>query len=343
MSSTLDAGPQKYFLLPDFDLQSGVRADLQLAYRSYGRINEAGDNVLVVPTFYTGTDLSYWPVIGDTCALNPERYFIVIPNLFGNGVSSSPSNMREPFAAGKFPKITLYDNIRAQSLLLDSLGAATIALVMGWSMGGIQSFQWASQFPQRVKRALVICGTAKTSEHNSVFLKGVKAALEADQTYNGGNYQEPPTAGLKAFARVYAGWAFSQAFFRKQRFRELGYSSAEALLQFWEEDHLSWDANDLLAMLDTWLTADISNQPAYGGDLNKALDAITARIWLAPCEQDLYFRYEDNLAELKHLSHGEYHGFESDFGHVAAGPGRFKDETEILEKLILDILHTEVS
>ena len=330
------------FNLPNFDLQSGQSLDLRLAYRVYGKLNEEKNNAILVPTYYTGTDLSNAKVIGKAFALDPEKYFIVVPNLFGNGVSSSPSNTPAPFDGPRFPSISMFDNIKAQSLLLDHLGVEKLCLVLGWSMGGVQSYQWSAQYPERVERAMIICGSAKTAEHNKVFLKGVKSCIEADSNFNGGDYSVAPEAGLKAFGRVYAGWAFSQAFYRNRRYREMGFETAEDLLLFWEEDHLEWDANDLLAMLDTWLTADISNQTSYGGNLEKALKAIKAKVWLVPCEQDLYFRYEDNLLELSMLQDGEYHGFESDFGHCAPGPGRFPEETAKVESLIRGILATEI-
>jgi len=327
-----------YFELPSFELQSGVIVDLRLAYRCYGKLSNTADNTIVFPTYYTGNDLSNLAMIGSEHALNPEEYFIVVPNLFGNGVSSSPSKMSANYAGARFPKISVYDNVRAQALLLDHLGVKNIALVVGWSMGGLQAYQWAAQFPDRVERAMVICGAAKTAEHNQVFLKGLKATLHADHVFNEGNYQQTPSAGLKAFGRVYAGWAYSQAFFRNKAYKKLGFETAEDLLLFWEQDHLTWDANDLLAMLDTWLAADISNQPLYNGDLQQALAAINAQLWLVPCEQDLYFRYEDNLVELAYLKYGEYQGYQSELGHVSAGPGRFEAESQLINELIHRLL-----
>ena len=334
--------PLNFLELKNFNCQSGENHDLRLAYRTYGQLNADGDNAVVIPTYYTGTDLSYMNVIGEEHALNPKKYFIVIPNLFGNGVSSSPSNMPAPYGKSNFPKLTMFDNIKAQYELIETLGVQSIALVLGWSMGGVQSYQWASQYPQKIKRAMVICGAAKTAIHNQVFLKGVKAALETDENFNNGEYTQKPEKGLRAFGRIYAGWAYSQAFYRNHRYREMGFNTHEELLMDWEEDHLNWDANDLLAMLDTWLTADISNQPAFNGDLPKALNAITAKTWLLPCEQDLYFRYEDNLNELEFLQDGQYEGFASDFGHCAPGPGRFPEETAIVDKKIRALLDTHV-
>lgn len=328
------------FRLPDFELQSGkVLPELVIAYRCYGCLNEDASNVVVFPSYYTGTDSSNARLIGSGKALDPEKYFIVLPNLCGNGVSSSPSNTAAPFDGPRFPLVTVYDNVRAQKMLLEHLGIEHVALVLGWSMGGMQSYQWCAQYPDSVNNALVICATARTSAHNKVFLEGVSAALLADQSFNGGDYLTPPVAGLKAFARVYAGWAYSQAFFRNGHFRELGFATADELLGDWEADHLQWDANDLLAMLATWRAGDISQQAPYSGSLDDALAAIKARVHLMPCVEDLYFRYEDNLQELRSLRNGSDCRYSSEFGHCSAGPGRIAAVTMLIEeqiRLLLD-------
>ncbi|HEY5738581.1 MAG TPA: alpha/beta fold hydrolase, partial [Gammaproteobacteria bacterium] len=165
--------------LTNFELQSGaVLPDARLAYKTYGKLNAARDNVVVLPTFYTGTHLRNEGFFGAGRAIDPARHFVVSINLFGNGISSSPSNTPAPFAGADFPRVTLFDNVRAQhSLLSDGLGVERIALVSGWSMAGCQSFQWGAQYPQMVDAILPFCASAKTSEHNIVFLEGVKAAL----------------------------------------------------------------------------------------------------------------------------------------------------------------------
>ena len=116
-----------------------------------------------------------------------------------------------------------------------------------------QSYQWAAQYPNMVRAILPFCASSKTSIHNHVFLEGVKAALTADKSWNKGNYKKQPVEGLKAFGRVYAGWAFSQTFFREELFRTLGFETVEDFLQDWEKDHLKWDANNLLVKLKTCL------------------------------------------------------------------------------------------
>ena len=328
------------FHLRDFKLQSGeVLPDAQLAYQTYGALNAAGDNAVLLPTFYTGTHLRNEGYFGPGRALDPARHFIISVNLFGNGISSSPSNTPAPQNAASFPEITFYDNVRAQhALVTEALGIEQLALVTGWSMAGCQSFQWAAQYPDFVRAILPFCGSAKTSEHNRVFLEGVKAALTADGNFNEGNYTQPPIRGLKAFGRVYAGWAFSQTFYREQMFRLKGFETAEALLLDWEQDHLSWDANDLLCKLHTWQRGDISAQPAYNGDLIAALTGIKAKTIVIACDNDLYFQPADNALEIPHIDRGELRIYASPWGHCVASPGNDPAFEKYLDQAIHELL-----
>ena len=326
--------------LGDFELQSGVVfSGARLAYKTYGELNQTGDNVVVLPTFYTGTHLRNEGYFGPGRAIDPARHFVVAINMFGNGVSSSPSNTPAPYNAASFPQITLYDNVRAQyRLLTEVLGVRRVALVTGWSMAGCQSFQWGAQYPGFVDAILPFCASAKTSEHNIVFLEGVKAALQADSAYDNGNYRSPPERGLKAFGRVYAGWAYSQTFYREQMYRLLGFDSAEALLQDWERDHLEWDANDLLCMLWTWQQGDISANELYQHDFGASLAAIRAKTIVIVCDNDLYFPPEDNQIEIEHINSGELRIYRSPWGHCVASPGNDHEFQKYLDQAIAELL-----
>lgn len=327
--------------LGDFPLLSGeVLKDAKLAYRCYGRLAPARDNLIVLPTFYTGTDTRNEGFFGPGRAIDPARHFIVSPNMFGNGRSSSPSNTPAPQDGPRFPLVQIWDNIAAQHRLIhDQLGIEKIALVAGWSMAGCQSYQWAAQYPDMVEAILPFCSSARTSPHNFVFLEGVKAALCADQAWNGGDYESAPVVGLKAFGRVYAGWAFSQAFYREGLYRKLGFETVEDLLVDWELDHVEgWDANDLLAKLATWQAGDISVGPLYNGDFKAALRAIRARAILMPCSQDLYFPPEDNEIEAQHMSNAKFRPYDSPWGHCAANPGNDAGFAAALDAGIRELL-----
>ena len=312
------------FELGDVTLQSGVTLpDAMLAYKTWGSLNARGDNAIVMPTFYTGTHVRNEGYLRAVPALDPERYFIVSINMFGNGLSSSPSNTPPPFDGPRFPVVTLHDNVACQHrLLTEALGVRRIALVMGWSMAGCQSYEWGAQHPDMVDAILPFCASARTSPHNQVFLEGVKAALLADSAFADGDYTAPPEAGLKAFGRVYAGWAYSQTFYRERLHRELGLETWEELLADWENDHLAWDANDLLAKLRTWQLGDISANERYEGDFERALGAIRARAILVPCTTDLYFPPEDNAIEARHMPEAALRPYASAWGHCVASPSR---------------------
>lgn len=325
----------------DVTLQSGVVLPAaRVAYRTHGRLNAPRDNAIVYPTHYSGThDSNAW-AIGPGMALDPDRYFIIVPNMLGNGLSSSPSNTPAPHDGPRFPLVTVRDNVALQHRLATELfGIGTLALVVGHSMGAQQTFQWAALFPKMVQRIAPFCGSARTSRHNWLFLEGCKAALTADAAFSDGEYSTPPVRGIRAFARVYAGWAWSQTFFRQQLdIERLGMRSMEAFLTHgWEPSFLAHDANDLLAMLATWQAADIANDPRFDGDFEKALKAITAHAIVMPCRTDLYFPPEDSAIEVAHLPNAEMRVIPSVWGHMAGG-GINPDDAKFINTALGELL-----
>jgi len=329
----------QYFELGDFELQSGdVLPSARLAYRAVGKLHADRRNAVLFPTYFTGTHRDNAKLVQSGRALDPAEWFVVIPNLFGNGVSSSPSN--HPTRRGAaFPRLSLLDNVRAQQRLLrEEFGIERVALALGWSMGAQQAYHHAALFPDRVESLLSVCGSARTAPHNRVFLAGVKAALLADPAFAEGHYLEPPLRGLAAFGRVYAGWAYSQAFFRNHEYRLLGHATPDALLDAWALDHQGYDANDLLCMLHSWQSADISDNPQYQRDFGRALAAITARAIVMPADQDLYFHPDDNKLEVAQLTRAELRIIESSWGHIAGGPDRNTQASALIDAAIRELL-----
>lgn len=310
----------------------------KLAYKTYGKLNAARDNVIVMPTFYGAQHAENETMITAWRSLDPKKYFIIVPNMFGNGLSSSPSNTPPPFDRAIFPNITVYDNVVCQHrLVTEHLGITRVRLVVGFSMGAQQAFQWAASYPDMVQAIAPICGTARTSPHNSLFIEGVKAALLTDAAFAEGWYETPPIKGLRAFSRVYMGWAFSQDFFREQEYRKLGFASLEDSIRFLEGYFRRRDANDLLAMLWTWQHADISANERYQGDFAAALKAITARAMVMPGETDLYFRVRDNELEVARMPNAELRPIPSIWGHIA-GMGINPPDNEFIDAALRELL-----
>ena len=302
----------------------GILRNARLHYHQIGQMNAQKDNVILLPTYYGGAAEGNRAFVSPEYGpLDPQQYCIIIPAMLGAGESSSPSNTLGSQAGPGFPAISLYDNVMLQKQLLDArFPGASIALVMGWSMGGMQALQWASLSPEKVRSVLATCCTARCSPHNWLFLEGVKAALTCDADFAGGHYRRPPEKGLKAFGTVYAGWAYSQAFFRRGGYKELGFDSVEALVRFWENDHLAQDANDLLCALKTWQSSDISANPTFNGDFAQALGAITMPAAVMPSRSDLYFTVDQATEESGRIPGAKLSVLESDWGHIAGGPGR---------------------
>ena len=319
-------GDYQIFEAGDVALQSGVVfPSLHLAYQTYGMLNAAKDNVIVYPTSFSAQHYDTEWLIQPGGILDPKRYFIVIPNLFGNGLSSSPSNSAETLGSAPFPDISYHDAVAVQRrLLVEQFGIKEIALVYGWSMGGMQAYHWAACYPDMVERAAIVCGSARCSPYNHVFLEGVKAALTADPAFTDGRFVTRPSAGLRAMGRVYAGWAMSHAFYRDEVWREAGFSALEDYLAgSWDGAFARRDANDLLAQIGIWQRGDISRCPEFGGDMDRALAAVKARVLLMPGQTDRYFDVRDNEDELGRLVNArsaELHPIPSIHGHRAGNP-----------------------
>lgn len=315
--------------LGDLELEhGGVLTDARIVYGTAGRLNSDRSNAVLLPSYYAGTHTSYLPLIGADRALDPERWFVVAPNMFGNGQSSSPSNRR---GSGTFPPISIGDNVAAQyRLVSEHLALPSLALVAGWSMGGMQALHWGARHPPFVKRIFAWCGSARCWPLNHVFLDSVRAALLADPEAG------RPT-GLRAFGRGYAGWAYSAQFYRDALWRSLGFATVEGFLESWEEDHLAWDWRDLLVMLSTWQGA-IEGSADADGRLDALLADITARTILMPCDQDMYFTMDESALESRRIKGSELRVLRSPYGHCAGAPGRFAEETRQISAAIQDIL-----
>lgn len=318
------------FDLGDLKTQSGetIRGAF-LSWKTHGTLSPARDNVVLYPTSYSARHPDIEWLIGPDGVLDPTRWFIVIPDMFGNGLSSSPSNTPD------YPHlVTAYDNVHAQRRLLkEQFGIDKLHAVYGWSMGAQQAYHWAACFPDAVNAIVVNCGSARTAVHNQVFLKGLLAILEAAPEHTGhGRFSAEPKAALRAFARIYAGWGLSQDFYRAGLYLTADTPDLETFLRKgWEERFGARPAADLHAQLCTWLAGDISDNPLYNRDLQKALGSIKARVLLMPGETDLYFRVADNAAELPVLKRADLSPIPSVWGHRAGNPAQNPEDTAFIK------------
>lgn len=241
------------FELEDFALEQGATLrNASLAYKTFGQLNKEADNAILFPVMFSGTHAAMASYVGNELALNPEKYFIIIPNQLGGGLSTSPHNTQGAYGGASFPMLSIGDDVRAQhKLLTEHFGIDTLQLVTGWSMGAQQTYEWAVRYPDMVARALPIAGTAKTTPHCSLYVDVFCEALSSDPAWENGAYTNANKVcdGLSRMARVFAMMGVSHGMFNEKYWSNFGFSSTEDFLAgFWESWFLPMDPNNLLCM-----------------------------------------------------------------------------------------------
>jgi homoserine O-acetyltransferase len=327
---------ESVFELGDLTLQTReILRNAKLAYKTHGQLNAAKNNAILYPTQFAAQHNDIEWLIGPGKALDPDKNFIVVLDQLGNCLSSSPSNTAPPHDRMRFPTVKIEDDIAVQHrLITEVFGIHRVALVTGYSMGAQQTFQWAASHPDMVERIAPFCGTARTTPHNAVFLEGVRAALTADAAWMDGDYQSPPIKGMRALARVYAGWGLSQPFYKEELYKELGFNSLEDFITgFWEKRYMPRDANNLLSMLRTWQLNDLGKAPRFGGSLEKALGAIKAKASVMASQTDLYFPPDDMEFEAARIPGARFRIIPSKWGHMAGAGLNTADSTFIQDEI----------
>ena len=229
-------------------LDSGATlSPLEVAYRTYGRLNADRSNAVLVMHALTGDQYlasthpvtgkpGWWTrVVGRGLPLDPDRFFIICANVLGGCMGTTGPGSTDPATGAPwglaFPVITIADMVRAQAMLVEALGIETLFAVVGASMGGMQALQWAADYPDRIFSAVCIAGAARHSAQNIAFHEVGRAAIMADPDWRGGAYEAAgvrPEKGL-AVARMAAHITYlSEAALQRKFGREL------------QRDGLSW-------------------------------------------------------------------------------------------------------
>jgi homoserine O-acetyltransferase/O-succinyltransferase len=198
-------------------LDSGrILAPWTLAYMTYGKLNAARSNAVLVCHALTGDQFvasahpvtgkpGWWEtMVGPGKPIDTDRFFVICANVIGGCMGSSgPAEINPATGAPyglDFPLITVRDMVRAQAMLLDKLGIDKLLCVTGGSMGGMQTLQWASSYPERVVSAMPIACAARHSAQNIAFHEVGRQAIMADPDWCGGAYQAKDTQPSKGLA-----------------------------------------------------------------------------------------------------------------------------------------------
>lgn len=341
-------GDYELIIIGQLDLEEGGSIpDCQLAVATFGELNAARDNAILITTWFSGTHQIFRDVyIGPEHALDPEKYFIVCINQIGSGLSTSPHNASGPnagIAMSAFPKVRIGDDIFAQERLLrEHFGIEELQLVTGGSMGAQQTYEWAVRFPEKVKRAAPIAGTAQNTPHDFLYAEALKEAITSDPRWNGGEYKsnEDVVDGIKRHAHIWAVMGFSTEFWKQEVWRALEFESKEAFLEGFLEPYFTvMDPNDLLCMAWKWQRGDVTRHT--GGDLAAALGRITAKTFVIPIDEDMFFPPRDCKAEQELIPNSELRIVEDVLGHLGLF-GVAPTYMPQIDRHLADLLATEV-
>jgi len=305
------------------DLEEGGRIpDCVLAVATFGELSPSRDNAILISTWYSGSH-QIWrdAYIGEGHALDPEHYFIVVVDQIGSGLSTSPHNAsgaNADLAMSQFPHVRIGDDVVAQERLLrEHFGIESLELVVGGSMGAQQTYEWAVRFPDKVKRAAPIAGTAQNTPHDFLYTASLVEAITSDPGWNGGEYGSNAEVfdGLRRHAGIWAVMGFSTEFWKQEVWRALDFDSREAFMGgFLEPYFTTMDPNDLLCMAWKWQRGDVSRHA--GGDLEAALARITAKTFVMPISEDMFFPVRDCRAEQELIAGSELRVVEDVLGHL---------------------------
>lgn len=314
-------GPYELHDIGNLDLEEGgTIRECQLAVATAGTLNAAKDNAILIPTWYSGTTRIMEDVYtGKGRALDPDKYFLIMINQIGNGLSSSPHNTAGPGGRGNFPRVRIGDDVRAQhKVVTEKFGIKSLELVVGGSMGAQQTYEWAVRYPDMVKRAAPIAGTAKNTIHDFMYTQTIMDAMKSDPGFNRGFYDSPDDVrdGFMRSAKLWAVMGWSTEFFQRERHKALGFSSMDDFVVNFLFGYFSvMDPNNLSCMAWKWQHGDVSRHT--GGDLKAALGRIKAKTFVLPMSTDMFFPPADCKAEADLIPGAEFRPIQTIDGHLA--------------------------
>ncbi|KAG2127141.1 Alpha/Beta hydrolase protein [Suillus bovinus] len=194
-------------ILPSFTLENGrVLREVPVAYKTWGKLNDARDNVMIICHAFTGSaDVEDWwgPLIGHGKAFDPNRFFIFCANVMGSPYgSASPVTInpetQKPYGP-EFPQTSIRDDVRLHKLVLDHLGISSVAVVIGGSMGGMAVLEWPLCTPPGYVRHIIPLATsARHSAWCISWGEAQRQSIYSDPLYDDGYYTKQPSTGLAA-------------------------------------------------------------------------------------------------------------------------------------------------
>lgn len=272
---------QQFFTIAEFPLESGaVIRGCRIGYRTWGKLAPGKDNAILFPTWFTGSSKDLEQFVGTTPnkMVDTAKYFVIAVDALANGVSSSPSNSpTQPRLA--FPKVTIRDMVNSQRrLIAEVFGIKRLHTVMGISMGGMQTFQWAVSYPNLMERAIPIVGTPQLTSTDLLLWTAELRAIEEHKDYLGGRYEKRPDIQSLSLLHAFALTTPRYRAGRTSRGQFRAYLK-EALTR-----EGGFDPNDRVRQLEAMIGHDVA--APFEGSLARAAAEVRARLLILVAASD---------------------------------------------------------
>jgi len=345
---------QVYELPAPFELASGeALVGAQVAYRTWGQLNDQRDNAVLVCHALTGwadADLWWEPLLGPGRALDPDRDFIICSNILGSCYGTTGPTSTNPVTGvpygPNFPAISVRDMVKLQAILLDALGVGTLALVIGGSLGGMQVLEWAVTYPERVRAIAPMACSGRHSAWCIGLGEAQRQAIYADPNWCEGFYppDRPPARGL-AVARMmamstYRSWTSFETRFGRQVQPDSDETRDDATLDanFAIVNYLRhhgqklverFDASTYVALTQAMDRHDVGR--GRSGGYPEALRSIQQPALVVGIDSDILYPPHEQQEIAALMSHAHLEWLSSNHGHDA-----FLINTQRLNRLVLE-------
>ena len=271
-------GQQQFADLGNCPLASGQQITAcRIGYRTWGKLNPSRSNAVLLPTWFSGNSAAMQELVNAKGLVDPHKYFVIVVDALGDGVSSSPSNSTTQ-PGPLFPAFTTRDMVNAEyRLATETLHLKHLHAVMGISMGGMQTFEWMVNYPDFLDLAIPIVGSTRLTGYDLLLWHSEEDALRADPAWHGGHYTQAPPLGAVAILQQMnlttpANYARTHT---PDKF-------AADYAAYFSKGILPFDANDWLSQLE----AMIHHDAAHGGSLEEAAKKVKAHVLVVVAAQD---------------------------------------------------------
>ncbi len=320
------------FELGDFELESGeVIEGAFLTYVTHGELNEAGDNAILVLPSLMANHTRHDFLIGPGLALDPERYFIIAANTLGNGHAISPSNS-ETQPGFDFPQFSIRDMVNAQhQLVTEEFELDGLLAVVGLSMGGMQTYEWAASYPDFMEAIVPIITMGKTTAWVTAIWENHRRAIMAD--FDAAEGDEPATdTGFRAAIGGLMVWA-RHWHWMDEEFAEDNLGVLDWLAGLEDTLAAAWDPVNYVYQTRAEDLHDISEAPGMTGDYEEALRSIEVPALLMPGTYDILHPVDDSRRAAELMPNATLVEIESPIGHLGGG-GTLQEDVDLMNSEI---------